>query len=301
VRERFERHTYEERSGAPCRGGLRAARTTRWHRLQAALREVLSPLGGWPAFVKPGERIALKPNVLTPSPPESAIVTHPAVVAAVALAVKEAGAHPVVVESRVWACAREAVIERSFRRVGYVEMAERYGFELSFDTGWENVSAPDAVLAKRLEVMSPIVRADGVINLPKFKPHMFMIFTGAVKNLFGVIPGLNKASYHARLDDPRRFAEMLLDVAYFVHPRLNVVDAILGMEGNGPGQAARPGPSGRFVAGADPVLVDVACCRIAGIDPSDVPVLHCCPRAAVVERPCGGCGDAGCCRSPISV
>ena len=72
-------------------------------------------------------------------------------------------------------------------------MAERYGFELSLDTDWETVSCPEAVLAKRLEVMSPILQADGVINLAKFKTHMFMIFSGATKNLFGVIPGLNKA------------------------------------------------------------------------------------------------------------
>ena len=165
------------------------------------------------------------------------------------------------------------VIERAFRKVGYMEMAERYGFELSIDTAWENVSAPEAKLAKRLEVMSPIVHADGVINLPKFKTHMFMIFSGATKNLFGVIPGLNKASYHARLDDPRRFADMLLDVAYFVNPRLSIVDAIIGLEGDGPGTGGSPRAIGALIAGADPVHVDVACCRIAGIPVSDVPVL----------------------------
>ena len=67
--------------------------------VRAALREVLAPLGGMAAFVKPGERIALKPNLLMPAAPERAIATHPAVVAAVALEVMEAGAHPVVVES----------------------------------------------------------------------------------------------------------------------------------------------------------------------------------------------------------
>jgi uncharacterized protein (DUF362 family)/Pyruvate/2-oxoacid:ferredoxin oxidoreductase delta subunit len=242
--------------------------------VRAALREVLAPLGGMAAFVKPGERIALKPNLLMPVGPERAIATHPAVVAAVALAVREAGGHPVVVESPGTGVVHvKAVIERVFRRVGYTEMAERHGFELSLDTGYETVSCPDALLAKRLEVMTPILHVDGVINLAKFKTHMFMIFTGAVKNLFGVIPGLNKAAYHARLADPRRFAEMLLDVAYFVRPRLNLVDGILAMEGNGPGTGGRPRPLGLLVAGADPVSVDVACCRIAGIEAGSVPVL----------------------------
>jgi uncharacterized protein (DUF362 family)/NAD-dependent dihydropyrimidine dehydrogenase PreA subunit len=226
------------------------------------------------AFVKPGERIALKPNLLMPAAPERAVVTHPVVLAAVAVEVKEAGAHPIVVESPgTGVIHAKPVIERAFRKVGYTEMAERYGFELSIDTAWKSVSAPEAKLAKRLEVMTPIVEADGVINLPKFKTHMFMIFSGATKNLFGVIPGLNKASYHARLNDPRRFADMLLDVAYFVQPRLSIVDAILGLEGDGPGTGGHPRAIGALLAGADPVHVDVACCRIAGIPVSDVPVL----------------------------
>ena len=245
-----------------------------FEKVQEALREVLAPLGGMQAFVDPGERIAIKPNLLSPAPVEKAVVTHPVVLAAVAVEVKEAGADPVVVESPGTGVVHaKPVIERAFRKVGYVEMAERHGFELSFDTAWDNVSAPEAKLAKRLEVMTPIVQADGVINLPKFKTHMFMTFSGATKNLFGVIPGLNKASYHARLADPKRFAEMLLDVAYFVRPRLSIVDAIVGMEGDGPGTGGTPRHIGALLAGADPVHVDVACCRIAGIPVSEVPVL----------------------------
>jgi uncharacterized protein (DUF362 family)/NAD-dependent dihydropyrimidine dehydrogenase PreA subunit len=242
--------------------------------VRAALERLLAPLGGMSAFVKPGERIALKPNLLMPLPPERAIITHPAVVAAVALAVKDAGATPVVVESPgTGVIHAKPVLQAVFRRVGYTEMADRYGFELSYDVDWESVSAPGAVLAKRLEVMSPILRADGVINVAKFKTHMFMVFTGAVKNLFGVIPGLNKAAYHGRLAEPQRFADMLLDVAYFVRPRLSIVDGVVGMEGNGPGTGGSPRPVGALIAGADPVAVDVACCRIAGIDPVRVPVL----------------------------
>ncbi|MBN1320960.1 MAG: DUF362 domain-containing protein [Thermoleophilia bacterium] len=242
--------------------------------LRVALGELLAPLGGMAAFVRPGERIALKPNILFATSPDRAIITHPELVGAVASLVKEAGAHPVVVESPGTGVVHvRTVIERAFRKAGYQDAAERYGFELCFDTDWEAVSVPEAVLAKRIEVLSPILQVDGVINLAKFKTHMFMIFTGATKNLFGVIPGLNKAAYHARLNDRRRFAEMLLDVACFVRPRLNIVDGILAMEGDGPGTGGKPRHLGVLLAGADMVAVDVACCRIAGIDASAVPVL----------------------------
>lgn len=242
--------------------------------VRAALRELLAPLGGMAALVRPGERIALKPNILMGSAPEAAIATHPAVVAATALAVMEEGAHPVVVESPGMGVAHARLpIRRAFRKAGYVEAAERYGFELCLDTDWEMVSNPGARLAKRVEIIGGVRRADGVINLAKFKTHMFMTFTGATKNLFGVIPGLNKAGYHARLAEPRRFADMLLDVAYLVRPRVSIVDGILGMEGNGPGTGGLPRRLGLLVAGSDPVAVDVACCRIAGISCAAVPVL----------------------------
>ena len=242
--------------------------------VREAVRQVLAPLGGMPAFVKPGERIAIKPNMLMAVPPERAITTHPAVVAAVALEVREAGAVPVVVDGPGTGVLHLApVIERAFRAVGYREVADRYGFELSVDTNWQTVSVPGAVWAKQLDIMTPILEADGVINLPKFKTHMYMTLSAATKNLFGVIPGLNKAAYHGKLPEPDRFADMLLDVAYFIKPRLHLVDGITALEGNGPGTGGSPRQLGVLVAGADPTIVDVACCRIAGLDARSVPTL----------------------------
>jgi len=242
--------------------------------VRAAIEELLAPLGGMAAFVRPGERIALKPNLLLGASPEQAITTHPAVVAAVALEVREAGAYPVVIESPGSGVVHtRAVIERVYRKAGLRAVADEYGFDLSVDTGWQAVSHPEARLVRRLEIMTPILEVDGVINLAKFKTHTFMTFTGATKNLFGVIPGLNKVGYHGRLPSAERFADMLLDVAGFVRPRLSIVDGVLGLEGKGPGTGGDPRHLGVLLAGADPVAIDVACCRIARIDTAAVPVL----------------------------
>ncbi len=122
--------------------------------------------------------------------------------------------------------------------------------------------------------MTPILRADGVINLAKFKTHMFMIFTGATKNLFGVIPGLNKVGYHARLADPLRFADMLLDVAGFVQSAAEHRRRDRGDGGQRPRD--RRASRARWACcwpAPTPVAVDVACCRIAGIDPARCPCL----------------------------
>ncbi len=242
--------------------------------MRTAVREALAPLGGMAAFVKPGERIAIKPNLLMAVPPERAITTHPAMVAAVALEVREAGATPLVVDGPGTGLLHAApVLERAFRATGYREVADKHGFDLSLDTGWRSVSNPGAVVANRLDIMTPILEADGVINVPKFKTHLFMTLSAATKNLFGVIPGLNKAAFHGKLPEPERFADMLLDVVYFVKPRLHVVDGVTALEGDGPGTGGSPRHLGVVVAGADPTLVDVACCRIARLDCSSVPTL----------------------------
>ncbi|HEY5529599.1 MAG TPA: DUF362 domain-containing protein [Thermoleophilia bacterium] len=242
--------------------------------VRAALRRVLAPLGGMQAFVRGGERIALKPNLLLAASPESGITTHPAVVAAVALEVLEAGAHPVVVESPGSGILySRTVVDRVYRKTGLRAAAERHSFDLNLDMGWESVSNPQARLARRLDVVSPVLRADGVINLAKFKTHNFMTFTGAVKNMFGVVPGVSKVGYHGKLADPKRFADMLLDIVGLVAPRLNIVDGITALEGSGPGTAGKARQLGVLLASADPVALDAACCRIACIDTHAVPVL----------------------------
>ena len=125
------------------------------------------------AFVPPGERIALKPNLLLGVAPDKAVTTHPAVVGAVAAEVIEAGAYPFVVESPGAGIVHSApMLERVYRRSGLREVADAVGFELNVDVSWQAVSHPDGALIRRLEVMDPILKADGVINLAKFKPTL---------------------------------------------------------------------------------------------------------------------------------
>jgi uncharacterized protein (DUF362 family)/Pyruvate/2-oxoacid:ferredoxin oxidoreductase delta subunit len=248
--------------------------------VRAALHALLAPLGGMAAFVKPGERIGLKPNIILPSTPDRAICTHPVLVAAVALAVREAGGYPIVVESPgAGMVPLKSVMVGVFRRAGYREAADRYGFELSHETDWDVIRHPEGRQAHRVELLGSYLACDGLINLSKFKTHTFMVMSGATKNLFGLIPGLTKVGYHAKLAEPKRFGDMLLDIASLVRPRLNVVDAILAMEGQGPSTSGTPRKMNFLLAADDSIAADLACCAITGMDPLAVPVL-----AAARER-----------------
>jgi ferredoxin len=152
------------------------------------------------------------------------------------------------------------------------DAAEEAGVALNFDTGYEAVSYPDGKLTKRFDVIKPVLNADGVINLCKLKTHTYMGMTGAVKNSFGVIPGLSKPGFHAKLSDPNHFANMLLDLSTLVSPRLSITDAVVGMEGDGPGNGS-PRRIGLLLASTNPLALDVVGSAIMSLPRQHNPVL----------------------------
>ncbi len=115
----------------------------------------------------------------------------------------------------------------------------------------------------------PTVDCDVLITVPKFKTHGFMMFTGAVKNLFGCIPGLEKATFHLRVPDRDDFGSMLVDLMLACKPALAVMDAVIGMEGEGPA-GGDPREVGALLASADCLALDVVASSMAGLDPMEV-------------------------------
>ena len=196
---------------------------------EAKLREAVAALGGMERFVRPGERILLKANLLRAAPPESAICTHPAVAAAAAKLVAEAGGTAVITDSPGGALHKEAVLRGLYEKTGMAQAAAASGAELCYDASTRTVSLPAGRVLKQAEVIAPVAEADGVFDLPKLKTHVLMSMTGAVKNLFGVLPGLSKVGYHATHPSQEQFADVLLDLAEYVRPRLSIMDGVLAM------------------------------------------------------------------------
>jgi uncharacterized protein (DUF362 family)/ferredoxin len=227
-------------------------------KMGAALERLLEPLGGMVAFVRPGERVLLKPNMLYGKAPDCAVTTHPEVLRAAIELVQNAGGVPLVGDSPGFGDLRK--------------VAEKSGLlQVCADTGAELVEFAEAVevagtgLFKRLELARPYLEADRVINLPKLKTHEMMTMTCAVKNLFGAVVGHAKAGWHLKAGaDREMFARMLLEIYLLRKPDLTIVDAITAMEGNGPG-SGDPRQVGLLMAGINPVAVDVIAAEIAGI------------------------------------
>ena len=250
-----------------------AASCPDYEQAEACIRALVEQMGGMGRFVRPGERIVLKANLLRAAPPESAICTHPAVVEAVAKLVKEAGGTPVICDSPGGALHKEAVLRSLYEKTGMAAAAAAAGAELALDPSTRTVSLPEGKVLRQAEIITPVAEADGVIDLCKMKTHVLMSMTGAVKNLFGVIPGLSKVGYHATHPDHATFADVLLDLTGYVKPRLSLMDGILAMEGDGPGSSGTPRQAGLLLASANPLALDTAAGAIMNLPRQDNPVL----------------------------
>lgn len=234
-----------------------------------SLEAALSPLGGMAAFVSPGQRVLLKVNLLSRAVPERAVTTHPQVVSALIHAVRAAGAIPVVGDSPGGPNSH-GMVRRVWADSGIGEVCQKEGVELVlFDDEVVRVANPSGALYGAFSLGAAVTRADVVITVPKFKTHGFMMFTGAVKNLFGCIPGLEKAQYHLKVPDRDDFGSMLVDLMLACRPTLAVMDAVVGMEGDGPAGGS-PRHIGALLASPDCVALDVIASAMAGFDPMEV-------------------------------
>jgi len=240
---------------------------------ESKVNELLSMMGGMNRFAKKGEKIALKVNLLRQARPDEAVSTHPEMVAAVAGMVMKEGAKPLIVDSPGSGFKyTKTVLEKIYHTNGMSRAAENSGAELNFDTSFENISFPEGKLIKRFEVITPVLKADGILNLCKLKTHSFTHMTGAIKNHFGVIPGRTKPGYHAKLADKNRFVDMLFDLMHAVPSRISIMDAVMAMEGDGPG-TGDPRKVGLFLAAENALALDVVAGEILGLPRENNPFL----------------------------
>jgi len=237
------------------------------------LSELLEMMGGLGKFVKKGEKIILKPNLLLAADPERVVSTHPSLISTLGILLQEHQVKAVLADSPGSGYVyNERILRRVYRKCGMKKAAEAGQVTLNYDTTHNVVSFNKGKLIKRFEIITPVLDAAGVINLCRLKTHSFMAMSGAVKNNFGVIPGRLKLGYHAALREPDRFASMLLDLADFINPRISIMDAVVGMEGNGP-TGGRPCPAGYLLASTNQLALDVVAGEIMGLPRDKNPLL----------------------------
>ncbi len=235
------------------------------------IESLLEPFGGMEQFVKKNERVLLKVNLLSSKRPEAAVTTHPEFVKAVAKAVKTAGAKPYIGDSPAGTFSKRG-LTKAYRRSGLEELAEEEEILLNFDTGARKLDIPEGKRLQRAPICDYALNADKVIALPKLKTHSYQYLTLACKIMYGVVPGLTKAKYHAQFPRRTNFADMMLDILTLIKPQLYIMDGILAMQGQGPG-SGDPVKMDLVLASTDHVAMDIAVCKILGIQPEGIPAL----------------------------
>jgi uncharacterized protein (DUF362 family)/Pyruvate/2-oxoacid:ferredoxin oxidoreductase delta subunit len=224
----------------------------------AAVRRAVDLVGGMGHYVRPGMNVLLKPNLLSARTPEEAVDTHPEVVRAVGRLVKESGGKVSIGDSPG---GYGKNIDEIFERSGMKRMAMEEGFELLRFTTSRFIHG--------IPIARHVLECDSMISIPKLKTHSITVLTAAIKNTYGTVTGLYKAECHSRSPREEDFVKIIAKVYAISTPQLNILDGIVGMEGDGPA-AGEPRAMNAVMAGEDAVAIDACVARMMGLSPLDV-------------------------------
>ena len=213
--------------------------------------------------LKPG-KVLLKTNLLKKNKPEDGVTTHPFVVEWVARYLIEKG-FTVIIGDSPGGPFNKTILKSIYEASGIAKVAERCCCELNYNTEVIEVKPPNAMLINNLKIVKAFTEVDYVVSCAKLKTHTMMTYTGAVKNLFGMIPGVTKADYHLKMNDPDNFANMLIDICDYIKPIFSIIDGIEAMEGDGPSSGDIRN-LGLLLVGDNPYDLDLVACKIAGIE-----------------------------------
>jgi uncharacterized protein (DUF362 family)/NAD-dependent dihydropyrimidine dehydrogenase PreA subunit len=233
--------------------------------LRTAVARCLTMVGGLETLVGRGTKVFVKINHLSPpSPAERGIVTHPAFTRAILELLKETGADITVGDDV------EAEEADGFAISGYREMCRWLGVKLvNLREAGFVARKCDGERLKEVFISRLVLDSDIVINLPKLKTHSLTVYTGAIKNMYGVIPAGLRRRLHGEYLRPDDFCRMLVDIFAVVKPHLTIMDGIVAMEGEGPGSGHLRN-LGLLLASRDAVALDAVAGRIIGLNPGDV-------------------------------
>ena len=238
--------------------------------VEKAMQRVIDEIDGL-GQIHEGMTVAIKVNLIGGLSPDKAATTHPMPLTVLCEMLKGRGAKVIIGDSPGGPFTR-AALESAYKAAQLTPVIEA-GATLNLDTSVANTRDDDALVMKSFDYTAWLDQADVIINFAKLKTHAMMTMTCAVKNIFGTIPGFVKPEYHMRFPDIRDFSDMMIDLQEHFKPVLHIVDAIVGMEGNGPTNGT-PKKVGAIVAGKSPYTVDLVCADLMGIGIDEVMTLR---------------------------
>jgi len=236
--------------------------------VRAAIRSILDRMD----FKLPHNKtVFLKPNIMTQNRPGQHTVTHFSLVAVLCELLSANGCRVQIGDSIAFY--QTGLTRKAFQTTGMQDVARRYGAELIALDEDKLVSIPSGY-APWAELFIPrsILDADLVFNIPKLKTHSGLRFSGAIKNMFGVLPGGYKQKIHMWTANDFELSDVFLDLERILRPALHLMDGVYGLDG-GPTAFGKPAAMGYIIASRNAAALDTAACRMIGYQPEDIPAL----------------------------
>ena len=245
-----------------------------YNTVKKGIEESFANLGGIEKFIDKGDRVLLKLNLLMKKKPEDATTTHPVFAKALAEILIGYGAEVIIGDSPGGPFNTNA-LKGVYRACGIEKIANETGAKLNYNTNSMEIKNEKGLILKKITAIQVLNEVDKVISVSKLKTHGMMMFTGAVKNMFGIVAGLEKAEYHVRMPENIDFSNALVDICLAAKPVLSFMDGIVAMEGDGP-SAGTPREVGVIIASTSPYHLDVVATTIIGLVPNKVPTVQRC-------------------------
>ena len=240
--------------------------------VKSAINRGIDLLGGIDLFIKEGDKILLKPNLLASESAEKSVTTHPIVFEAIISILQEIKEKKNIKKISYGDSPGIGKGISVAQKSGISEVAEKLNIEYADFDEPVGISFNEGIKEKSFTIAKPILEADTIISLPKLKSHALTIMTGAVKNQFGCIPGFRKAEYHLKLPDFDDFSTMLLDLNKLINPKLYIMDGIMAMEGNGP-RSGNPKKLNVLLLSSDAIALDYVASQIISFDYNLIPTI----------------------------
>lgn len=245
-----------------------------YKKVEESILKSFENLGGIKNYIKPKEKVLLKINLLMKKRPEEATTTHPVFTKALAKVLMDYGAEVIIADSPGGPFNKK-ILNGVYKACGIEEISNEIGAELNYNTNAVNMKNEKGLILKNINAIEVLNKVDKVISVSKLKTHGMMMFTGAVKNMFGIVAGLEKAEYHVRMPNIKDFSNALVDICMLSNPILSFMDGIVGMEGNGP-SGGTPKQVGVVLASTTPYHLDVVATNLIGINSKKVPTIQRC-------------------------
>ena len=223
------------------------------------------------SWVKDNMRVGIKVNLVASMKPEEAGTTNPVIVKALCEILFEKGVKEVIVGDSPGGIFNANFVNNIYK-VTQMTIVEETSAKLNQDFDQVQEVFNEGKVCKTIDSCKWLRDCDALINVSKLKTHGMMAMSCAVKNMFGTVGGTLKPEYHFRFPNAELFSSMLVDLNEFYKCKLNIVDAVIGMEGNGPTQGT-PRKIGCILASKEPYNLDFVCAKIIGLDPFSVPTI----------------------------